>query len=390
MKLNRAMMIFALLAAMTTAYAQAGLRGQIFLPNGAPLQRETAFAVSSEDGMFNETYYTDSSGRITIVEGISKRLIITVKGDGETFDTTTIRFDPSTAGRYIQIHLKPLAAKSSRPPGTVDINETDRDASPKAKEAYDEATRLLEAGQLEKAIAPLKRAISIQANYFRAHNDLGVVYMKLDRLEEAATSFRQAIKINSKVYHAHLNLGVALNRSGKFKEAADVLGRIRRDNPDLALVHSPLIESLIGAGEWAEAEAEIKRALSVKGADKIDLKVKLGMVSIRQGKFAEARSALDEAVKAEPDNALAQLNYGIASLQTGALDEAESALARAYRLGGAKMAGAQLMLGQVYFNKKDYPRAIQAFETYLRDMPDAPNAAQVRESIQKLREAIKN
>jgi Flp pilus assembly protein TadD len=384
------MIFFALLVAPATASAQAGLRGQIFLPNGAPLQRETAFTVSSEDGMFNETFYTDSSGRITIVESLSKRLILTVKSDGETFDTTTITFDPSTSGRYIQIHLKPLASKASRPPGVVNINELDRDASPKAKEAYEEATRLLEAGQMEKAIDPLKRAISHQSNYFRAYNDLGVVYMKLNRLDEAAEAFRHAIKINGKVYHPQLNLGVVLNRSGKFKEATEVLGKLQRSNPEIASIHSPLIESLIGSAEWAKAEDEIKRAMAVKDTDKVDLKVKLGMVSIRQGKFAEARAALSEATAAEPDNALAQLNYGIALLQLGELDEAERSLVRAYKIEGAKMAGAQLMLGQVYFQKKNYPKAVEAFETYLKDMPDAPNAPKVRESIQKLRDAIKN
>ncbi|HSE97758.1 MAG TPA: hypothetical protein VLD57_05760 [Blastocatellia bacterium] len=47
------------------------------------------------------------------------------------------------------------------------------------------------------------------------------------------------------------------------------------------------------------------------------------------------------------------------SLFVGTFDDgAERALARAYKIEGAKMAGAQLMLGQVYFYKKDYPKAI--------------------------------
>jgi len=98
-------------------------------------------------------------------------------------------------------------------------------------------------------------------------------------------------------------------------------------------------------------------------------------------------AAFREATSAEPDNALAQFNLGVALLESDDLDGAEKALRRAYQIEGAKMPGAQLQLGQLYFRKKDYPRAIEAFELYLRDLPNAPNAAQVKEAVEKLRHA---
>ena len=52
------------------------------------------------------------------------------------------------------------------------------------------------------------------------------------------------------------------------------------------------------------------------------------------------------------------------------------------------MPGAQLLLGDLYFQKKDYPKAIEAFKAYLRDLPSAPNAAQVKEAIEKLGRAV--
>jgi tetratricopeptide (TPR) repeat protein len=70
------------------------------------------------------------------------------------------------------------------------------------------------------------------------------------------------------------------------------------------------------------------------------------------------------------------------------LDEAETALRRAYQLDGTRMPGAQLQLGQLYFRKKDYPKAIEAFEAYLRDLPNAPNAGQVREAVQNFASPI--
>ena len=72
----------------------------------------------------------------------------------------------------------------------------------------------------------------------------------------------------------------------------------------------------------------------------------------------------------------------------GKLDEAESALSRAYAIKGVEMPGAQLLLGQIYHQKQNYQKAIDAFTKYLQDLPDAPNAAQVRESIRRLNEAL--
>jgi tetratricopeptide (TPR) repeat protein len=110
---------------------------------------------------------------------------------------------------------------------------------------------------------------------------------------------------------------------------------------------------------------------------------------IRQGKAAAAVSILEEACKSEPDNALAQFNFGAALLQAGSLDQAEAALRLAYQIKGSEMAGAQLLLGDLYFQKKDYPKALEAFKTYLKDLPDAPNEAQVRKAIEELRQVIK-
>jgi cytochrome c-type biogenesis protein CcmH/NrfG len=121
--------------------------------------------------------------------------------------------------------------------------------------------------------------------------------------------------------------------------------------------------------------------------DAVDLKIKRGMVLIRQGKFELAAQSLREAVVTEPDNAVGLFNLGAALLQTGKLDEAEVSLARATQIEGSKMPGAVFLLGQVYFQKKDYARAIESFETYLKYLPNAPNAAQVREAIAKLRQA---
>ena len=386
--LKRAIIIgFYIASLAVAAYAQFGIRGQVFLPNGAPVQKRIRFMLTTDNGTRQDFYYTDSNGRIAL-PNINSPYTITVETDNETYDTTSVSFIPPHSGNYIIVNLRQLKAAPSAAPGLVNVNDVDQQVSPKAKEAYDSAITLLQADQFEQALEPLKRAVALQPNYFHAHNDLGVLYMKLNRLDEAALALQQAIKINGKIYIPQLNFGIVLNRQGKFKEAAEALTRLQNDHPGLAKIHAPLIEALIGSQQWEPAEAAITRALGVKELDLVDLKVKLGMVRLRQGKYAQAITVLSEAVAGEPDNALAHFNLGAALMFVGKLDEAESALSRAYAIKGAEMPGAQLLLGQLYHQKQDYQKAIDAFTKYLRDLPDAPNAAQVKESIRRLNEAL--
>jgi tetratricopeptide (TPR) repeat protein len=387
MKLDKVIISLFLLCLPSATSAQVGIRGQIYMPNGAPAQRQIRFLLTTDNGIRHEYYFTDSNGRLAMPR-VASRYTITVESDNETYDTTLASFDPTIVSNFIVINLRPFTPKASTPPGTISVDDVDKSVSPKAKEAYETAAKLLQARQYQEAIEPLKRAISLQSNYFHAYNDLGVAYMKLNQLEEAAAAFQQAIKINDKVYLPQLNLGIVFNRQAKHKEAAGVLQKLQNREPDRAAIRAPLIEALMGAQSWQRAEEEIRKALAEKEADAVDLKIKMGAVMMRQNKFADAVPVLREAVQAEPDSALANFNLGSALLQTGNLDEAEKLLRRAYQIKGAAMAGAQLQLGMVYYQKKEYPKAIEAFEAYLRDLPDAPNSAQVKGAIEKLKEAI--
>ena len=369
---------------VVVGHAQLGIRGQIFMPDGSPVQKPTRLTLLTDNGMRTEIFYTDSNGRIALPR-INTPYTILVETDGESYDTTTVSFNPVHAGNYIVVNLRPHSAARSSKPGTVSADIVDANVSPKARQFYDEATTLLQAGKYIEALELLKRAISVQPDYVEAHNDLGAVYMKLNQLDKAEQTLRHAIELNKKWYLPQLNLGVALNRQRKHQEAAKLLTELQINHQDQPTIHAPLIEALIESHQWRQAEEELQKALALKGADTVDLKIKLGMVNLRQSNIAAAVAAFREATSAEPDNALAQFNLGAALLESENLDEAERALRRAYQIEGARMPGAQLQLGQLYFRKKDYARAAEAFEAYLRDLPNAPNGDEVKKAIRQLR-----
>ncbi len=75
-------------------------------------------------------------------------------------------------------------------------------------------------------------------------------------------------------------------------------------------------------------------------------------------------------------------------MQLKHLPEAERELQKAYELGGKSAGAAQFLLGQAFYLEMKYELAIKAFEQYLKDVPNAPNAAQVRDAIEKMRAAL--
>jgi regulator of sirC expression with transglutaminase-like and TPR domain len=65
--------------------------------------------------------------------------------------------------------------------------------------------------------------------------------------------------------------------------------------------------------------------------------------------------------------------------------EAEAELLRAVALGGERAARAHYFLGGIYWRARDYPRAVNELERYLRLEPKAANAEQIRATIKDLR-----
>ena len=113
-------------------------------------------------------------------------------------------------------------------------------------------------------------------------------------------------------------------------------------------------------------------------------------------------AAFTEAARLKPDNPRYPLMRGIAILYYVAeidstqnpngedrsflLGRAEEALNRAYRLSGSKLAVVHFYLGMLYIKKGEPLRAANALEQYLRDNPQADNAATIRETIEQLRQ----
>jgi tetratricopeptide (TPR) repeat protein len=384
-----------LLWAAAEGRAQAPTAIQLFLPGGGLPGKEVRFTLTRDDGRI-EILFTDSKGKFQLTGDLARdsEYTIEIAGDGRTFDTTTARFRIIRNIVYIPVFLRPLKGE---PPTreVVDVASFDAKAPEEAKAAYSEAMKAVGDNDAATAISEFTRALSIYPKYLRALNDLGVLYLKLSRLDEAALAFTQAISLNPRFHFPRLNLGVVYNRQGKYGEAADVLEQLVKDQPALSNARVVYAESLIGLRQMDEASEHLRAALKDPGLDtatRAEAHFGLGMLFNREERYAAAAAEMEKLLALSPTGpyaANACLYLGGAQLQLKKLDLAEKSLLKAYEMGGSRVAGAQLFLGQLYHIQQKYELSLQAFERYLKDMPDSPNAPQIKTAIEQIKTLLK-
>lgn len=127
---------------------------------------------------------------------------------------------------------------------------------------------------------------------------------------------------------------------------------------------------------------------NLESSDRADAHLRLGLLLNREERYSAAAPELEKAIAINPEDAHAHLYLGGALFNLKRTAEAEVALQKAYELGGSSVAGAQLLLGQLYFLQQKYDLSLRAFEQYLKDMPNAPNAAEVKSLVEKIKAAL--
>jgi Flp pilus assembly protein TadD len=391
--INPRRVVAALLAAFLVpvlAKAQASPSVQFFMPNGSYPPRELRFEMSMDNGRV-ETFFTDSKGKFLLTRALGLKpdaeYRIKIIGDGVSFDTTTFSFKEYGV-YYIPIYLKPYTGPPTQPAKLVDLAEFDAGVPAEARQAYENAMRSFKEAQRDEAISGLQRALEIYPDYFRALNDLGVIYMKINRLDDAASMFERASKVAPRIYHPRLNLGIIMTRRGRYKEAVAHLQALYKENQAISEVRIALADVLIALNRLDEAEPHLRTALLDSKLDRPtngNAHYQLGLLLNKKQKYDSAVIELSQAAESIPRSARIHLQLGGALLQLGRLDDAQRELLSAYQLGGAQMGGAQLMLGQIYFIEKKYESAQRAFEQYLADVPNAPNANEVRAFIARIK-----
>jgi len=285
---------FVLLSA-SYAFSQATLRGQIFGPDGKQLLAEVRFQVISSDGSFQQYYFTDSNGRM-IVPGLrlGKSYTLVVESDGSTYGGTSVTFNLESL-QYLNVFLPPLQSRKEPRPTekTVEAPVLSRNVPQEAARSYFQALALVQKGKLAEAVRPLEQAIARYDRFSEAYNDLGVVYLKLNRLKDAETALRRAVELDATDYRPLANLGIVLVREQRYSEAIPFLSESLHLHPGLSEAELRLGEALLESGRLDEAETHLVAAMEAKDSHRPEAMLKLAIVKVEKNDTAGAVMLLE-------------------------------------------------------------------------------------------------
>lgn len=118
-------------------------------------------------------------------------------------------------------------------------------------------------GLLDKAMTEYGKALEINPYHIRARNNLGVVYVKQGLLEKALAEYKAALEIDPYHAEAHNNIGDVYNKKGLLNLAMVAFKEAIRINPDFAHAHYNLGAVYDIRGLLNNAITEYKKALKI-------------------------------------------------------------------------------------------------------------------------------
>jgi Flp pilus assembly protein TadD len=140
--------------------------------------------------------------------------VLSVRGDLLHQEMVTVRRNTGTLAVRI-----PASGRQPSAPGTISMTQLRHPPERKAYQAVVSAQRLAAAGQVEKAVEELEKAIRISPEYADAYNNLAVQHLRMGRFEEADAELTRSIAIAGPSPAALGNLAYAQSRLHRLPEA---------------------------------------------------------------------------------------------------------------------------------------------------------------------------
>ncbi|MBN8228289.1 tetratricopeptide repeat protein [Corallococcus macrosporus] len=199
-------------------------------------------------------------------------------------------------------------------------------------------------------------------------------------------ALERANKLDSKDPDTFCEIAQAFLRQGQVESADAAFAAARREGPDATCGRvGELYTQLPGGGRGAARTLQDLADKAPTVWDKAFAQVTLARVLLGAGAVKEARAAADEAVRLAPYNGRAYLALGLVAFKQRQEAPAREALAKAVELeptdGLAHLALADVLVRE----SSELPRAVEAYEAFLKLAGGAPEANRVKKALPLLK-----
>lgn len=220
-------------------------------------------------------------------------------------------------------------------------------------------------GQVEAAIASLRKAIGLLPRAAELHAELAGVFAREGRAAECVAAAKEALSIDPANREAHRWFGLIQGAVADLPVNAASAGSLRE-----------------------EAIGHLEKAL-VGGPD-LQVLLRLGQLYASTGQHDKAATTFKSLLQEQPGVPPALVGLGESAERVGRWEDAVAAWAEVMTLGGSKFrpryATALVKLGDEYFSQKRYREAADAFDRALTTDRAAVDAADVTRKRDRARE----
>jgi Flp pilus assembly protein TadD len=279
------------------------IQGNLFYPSGRRFDRKLQVRISSvrgldfstlsdENGSFSFRRLPGGTYYVTVDAGKEYLPVNETVNIVETFRTTSSQ----TYAVQIQLQLK---STSEGKPGVLNAGFA---GVPKAAlELYEKARKAAQSGDNKKAIEALKEAIAVHPQFTLAYNELGVQYFKQGNLADAGDALNEAINLSPEAFSPRLNNAIVLFYKKQYQSAGEELDHAIKINDTSAIAHLFRGRVFVKTDNFAKAEPEFLRAISLGGGDEINEAHRfLAGIYNEQGNYPLALKELETYLKASP------------------------------------------------------------------------------------------
>ena len=230
---------------------------------------------------------------------------------------------------------------------------------------------LLALDRWDEGLDALRRAVALDDNSRGAHYSLGSALAELGQYDEALPHYRRAHELDPVEKGIHADWATLLAKVGRTEEAIAELETILREDPLQYYARLKYGTVLAQAGRDSEARAQLQQIADSGGLgarERAEAQVHLGLLATRRRDAAAARGHFETAVALDARSAEAQRALGEDLAREGRFAEAATALARAVELEPENERG-QFSHAMALLLGESYAGALAALEDALRELP---------------------